>query len=56
MAFVQPTILAPTLIVVDAYANKSYKTKYFEDVKYDKITLLEARTRAIKSVDLYDPI
>jgi hypothetical protein len=43
LAFVYLTIppLIPT--VVDAYANEYHKTKYFKDVKYDKIAALEAK-------------
>ncbi|KAL9383620.1 hypothetical protein Peur_023943 [Populus x canadensis] len=56
MAFVQPPILTPTLIVMDASANESNKIKYSEDVEYDKISVLEAKVRVIKGIDLYDPI
>jgi hypothetical protein len=57
MAFVQPTILALALAVVDAFATKSSKIRYSKDIiEYEKITALEARVRAIKGVDLYDPI
>lgn len=57
MAFVQPTILALALAVVDAFATKSSKIRYSKDIiEYEKITALEARVRAIKGVDLYDPV
>jgi hypothetical protein len=46
----------PALIVVDASANESHKIKYYKDGKYDKITTLNAIVRAIKGIDLYDPV
>lgn len=39
---------------MDAFTNKSHKTKYFEDINYNKIVTLEVRVKAIKGVDLYD--
>jgi hypothetical protein len=39
---------------MDAFTNKSHKTKYFEDINYNKIVTLEVRVRVIKGVDLYD--
>jgi len=39
---------------MDAFTNKSHKTKYFEDINCNKIVTLEVRVRAIKGVDLYD--
>lgn len=56
MVFVQPTVPAPVAKTVDAYATESYKLKYFEDIVYDKIATLQAKVRAIKGVDLYNPI
>jgi hypothetical protein len=41
---------------MDAFTNEFYKTKYFEGVNYDKITMLNARLRVIKYVGLYDPV
>lgn len=56
MAFVQPTISALAPMVVDTSTNKSHETKYFKKFKYNKIAALEERVRAIKGVDLYDPV
>jgi len=56
MVFVQSTMLGPTLIVVDASANESYKIKYSKDDKNDKMMTLEAIVRAIEGIDLYDPV
>lgn len=41
-------------IGVDAFTNKSHKTKSFDDIDQDKMVALKARIRAIKGVDLYD--
>jgi hypothetical protein len=56
MTFIQSTIHAPSTIAMDVFANKFHKIKYFEDIEYDKIVALEAKVRAIKSVELYDPV
>ena len=50
----QSTILAQVLVVGDAFTNESYKTKCSEGIGNDKITMLEARVRVIKGVDLYN--
>ena len=42
MVFMQLTIPALALTIVDASANESYKNKYSEDIEYDKIVALEA--------------
>jgi hypothetical protein len=39
---------------MDAFANEFHKTKYFEDVDYDKIIALEVKVRSIRGIDLYD--
>ena len=46
----------PTLTVVDAFTNEFHKTKSFDDIDQDKMATLESRIRAIKGVDLYDPV
>lgn len=56
MTFMQSTILTLAPTIVDAFTNEFYKTKYSEGVNYYKITILEARLRAIKYVGLYDPV
>lgn len=53
MTYAQPIILAPTSIVVDAFAIESLKIRYFKDIEYEKLAALEARVRAIKGGDLY---
>lgn len=50
--------IIPTLVlaVVNAFTNESHKTKSSEDIDHDKIATLDNRVRAIKGVDMYDPI
>jgi hypothetical protein len=53
ITFIQLTI--PTLLstTVNVYANEFQKTKYFKNVEYVKITILEVRVRVIEG---YDPV
>jgi len=53
-AFVDSTPPAPGPLVIDPFANESYKTKSSNGIDQDKMVALEARIRAIKGVDLYD--
>ena len=39
---------------MDAFANKSYKTKSFDGIDQDKMMVLEARIRVIEGVNLYE--
>jgi hypothetical protein len=41
------TIPASAPTTMDASANESHKIKYSEDVKHDKIKILEVRVRVI---------
>ena len=43
----------PQQLLMHLLISPTRKKKYFEDVEYDKITILEARVRAIEG---YDPI
>jgi len=43
-------------VVVKVFANESHKKKSSDDIDQDKMAALEARIRAIKGVDLYDPV
>jgi hypothetical protein len=55
-AFVHSMPSAPAPAVINPFANESHKTKSSNDIDQDKMTTLEARIRAIKGVDLYDPV
>jgi hypothetical protein len=55
-ASVQATTLTPTPVIVNAFANKSHKTKSSDGIDQDKMATLKARIMAIEGVDLYDPV
>jgi len=46
----------PTPIVVDTFTNEFYKTKSSDDIEQNKMAMLEAKIKAIKGVDLYNPV
>jgi len=50
--FVQSAIPAPTLIVIDVFANESHKAKSSDSIDQDKMVALEARIRVIEGVNL----
>jgi hypothetical protein len=54
--FVQLTTPVPTPAIANAFVNESHKTKPSDDIDQDKMAALEARSRAIEGVDLYDPV
>ena len=39
---------------MDAFSNKYHKTKLFDGIDQDDMTMLEAKITAIKGVDLYN--
>lgn len=53
ITFIQLTIPTLASTTVDVYANEFHKTKYFKNVEYVKITILEVRVRVIEG---YDPV
>ena len=46
----------PAPIVVDTFANEFYKTNSSDDIEQNKMAMLEAKIKAIKGVDLYNPV
>jgi len=50
MVFLQLTIPASAPISMDASTNESHKIKYSEDVKHDKIKILEVRVKVIEGI------
>jgi hypothetical protein len=48
--FMQLAIPAPTLTVMNVFANESYKAKSSDSIDQDKIVALEARIRVIERV------
>jgi len=54
--FVQSTTPALVPTVMEASANESHKVKSSDNIDQAKIEALEARLKAIKGVDLYDPV
>jgi len=55
-ASVQATTPTPTPAIVNAFSNKSCKTKSSDGIDQDKMATLEVRIMAIEGVDLYNPV
>ena len=51
ITFIQLTIPTLASTTIDVYANEFYKTKYFKNVEYARITILEVRVRVIEGYD-----
>jgi len=46
--FVQSTALAPAPVIVDAFSNKSHKTKSSDDIDQDKMAALKPESWLLK--------
>jgi len=46
--FVQSTALAPAPVIVDAFSNKSHKTKSSDDIYQDKMAALKPESWLLK--------